>query len=269
MGLADESRGDSIQRGNYLPVEFSATELSPWENIIKSIFKYANVCFKYCCHDKCSLSCSEPSARLQKNLTAGFLIAFSIWDPRNRQLPVSSWMWNWTGSCRRQSHAEVWEVLGAFQASSASWGVCGIPWFSQLRKVIFHTGAGPQGWVRVTRGSGPSGPREQHSRAALSAQGLWGLRQGSLISHTMNSPKVTWAIEKNQPEADLNWAWGWFKLSLLGLNHYWQHRTWGWRNMKITSHYHTHLPCLVLCSLVGFGIVSGAEFLRFQEFQSH
>lgn len=35
--------------------------------------------------------------------------------------------------------------------------------------------------------------------------------------------------------------------------------------MKITSQCHTHLLCL----LVGFGIVFGAQYVRFQEFQSH
>lgn len=77
----------------------------------------------------------------KKNLTAGLvffffgpMIAFSIWDPRNSQLPISSWIWKWTWSCRRQSHPEVCGVvLGAFQASSGSWGVCWIPWFCSGR----------------------------------------------------------------------------------------------------------------------------------------
>lgn len=64
----------------------------------------------------------------------GPMIAFSMWDPRNSQLPISSWILNGTWSCRRQSHPEVCGVvLGAFQARSGSWGVCWIPWFRSGR----------------------------------------------------------------------------------------------------------------------------------------
>lgn len=115
-------------------------------------------------------------------------------------LPISSWILTWTRSCRRQSHPEVWgAVLGAFQARCA------------FMRCVLNAMAQPAQEGDFPHRSTATGLSQGQkrvwplciTRAALSAQ-PWGLRQGSLIFHTVNSPRMTWAVEKNQPGADSN-----------------------------------------------------------------